>query len=87
MESVINIVDGDQFDESICCFCDSKASTVFGVVDTAKKRYNGYHMRGFHVCPKHLKALNSLLDGTKDIDKLVKNYNNIMTGRSINLRA
>ena len=76
-DSIIKVVDGDEFTEGKCQFCENNATTVFGVVNLQKKRYNGDVFKGFRVCSKHLRALNSLLDGTKDIDTLVKNYDKI----------
>jgi len=87
MESVINVVEGDELAEGKCQFCDKKATHIFGVADLDKKRYNGYPFKGFKICKDHLGALNSLLDGTKDINTLVKNYDRIITGRGLNLRA
>jgi hypothetical protein len=87
MEAIIQVVEGKELKASKCKFCDDRATEVFGVVNLEDKRYNGFPMKGFHICKKHLRALNSLLDGTKDIDSLIKNYDRLMAGGHFNLRA
>lgn len=87
MEIIIKITEGEEPKPSKCKFCNNLSTKVFGVINLEDKRYNGFQTKGFLICNKHLKALNSLIDGTKDINTLVINYDRIMTGGKLNLRA
>ena len=88
METIVAKVEGDELLPGKCHFCDNQATKIFGVLGVGdEKRYNGHPLLGFHVCKTHVGAINSLLDGTKDINLLIKAYEQVRSGRAINLRA
>mgnify|MGYP006285252637 CR=1 FL=1 len=87
MESVIQVNDGSKFKPSNCFFCSKPANKVIGIINIEADRYNGQVFKGFHVCDKHITALNRILDGSKDINDLVEHYENLHTGNNFNLRA
>lgn len=87
MESVIQVNDGSKFVKGQCIFCGLEATKVLGLVNIEDDRYNGHVLKGFHVCNKHVIAINRILDGTKDIEELVEHYENFKTGTGFNLRA
>lgn len=88
-DTIIQRVDGKELESEThtCKFCEEKATTLFGVINLKDKRYNGLVLKSFPICSKHMRALNSLLDGSKDIDGLVRNYDRIAKGGKFNLRA
>lgn len=87
MEAIIKVSEGQQLAQGSCIFCNEPATKIFSIIDVNDKRYNGNKITGFHVCDKHVEALNSLLDGSKDIDLLVKTFERVRTGGTINLWA
>lgn len=87
MESVVQVNDGSKFKPGKCFFCGAEATKVLGTVDINNDRFNGQIFKGFHICDKHMKAVNKIMDGTKDIDEMVEHYENFKTGSNFNLRA
>ncbi len=60
---------------------------MFGIIDTENARWNGNTASLFRVCEEHSKAFDSLLNGNKDIDDLIKVCRTIRSRAGINLRA
>jgi len=87
VESIVKIVEGSKITHpQKCHFCSEDATTVFAIIDK-KAQWNGHHMDGFPICDDHLEALNHILNGQCDINKLVKTYDDIVVGETINLRV
>jgi len=88
MESIIKVVEGKQFGDGKCFFCKSSTTKIFGIIDVSEDRYNGSKFKGFHICDKHLDALNTLLNGKNNIEDLMNTFIMTSSGKiNFNLRT
>lgn len=69
MNAIINKIEGADLTADKCEFCEcTKDIKVFGIIN--EKVWNGYKFKAFGICAEHLKKLNSLLEGSNNIDKI-----------------
>lgn len=69
MEAIIQVIEGDKFEDTqTCIFCDKSTTIAFGLI--TDKKYNGHIIKYYGICTEHLEIIESILTGEFNINKL-----------------